>query len=369
MGAPALIMTFNRIMNFVLTISLVIGFGGICLNNLNKSFLLSPAIAQDESGGKKPRTNRPRTPPRGEEDQENPQGRTAISVAVDLVTIQVLVTDQKGGVVTGLGPQNFTIYEDNVKQEITSFAPVEATIQVVMLVEYSRQIYYFIEDIWSAMSQFVSSLRKGDWAAVIGYDMTPRILCDFTQDRQKLLNTMSYISMPAMSESNLSDALIDALNRTQELEGKAAILLISTGLDTFSRHTYDDALKKCKEASASVYTIGLGQQVRIRGEAVGAISPEFSAELLMADTRLRSFAEFTGGAAYFPRFDTELPAIFANISKMLRSQYNIAYVSSNTNKDGKFRKIRVDINSDLMENGKPVKLKVQTRKGYIAKQN
>ena len=64
----------------------------------------------------------------------------------------------------------------------------------------------------------------------------------------------------------------------------------------------------------------------------------------MADNRLRSFAELTGGAAYFPRFQSELPSIFKNISQLLRSQYSIAYSSTNTAKDGKFRKIRVDVN-------------------------
>jgi hypothetical protein len=90
----------------------------------------------------------------------------------------------------------------------------------------------------------------------------------------------------------------------------------------------------------------------------------------MADNRLKSFADFSGGAAYFPRFETELPAIFDNISKLLRSQYSIAYASSNTQKDGKFRKIRVDINADVKdEKGKPLKFKVVTRKGYIAKES
>jgi Ca-activated chloride channel family protein len=94
-----------------------------------------------------------------------------------------------------------------------------------------------------------------------------------------------------------------------------------------------------------------------------------SIDLSMADTQLRYFSEYTGGEVYFPRFDSELPAIIGNISAFLRSQYSIGYVSSNTVKDGKFRKIRVEVNSDLMQNGKPVKLKIQTRKGYLPSKN
>ena len=90
-------------------------------------------------------------------------------------------------------------------------------------------------------------------------------------------------------------------------------------------------------------------------------------DFLMADNRLRSFAEFTGGEAYFPRFDTEFPNIFNTISAELRNQYSIAYASSNTKKDGKYRKLRVDVGVDLNGDGKPDKVKIMTRKGYQAK--
>jgi VWFA-related protein len=290
-------------------------------------------------------------------------------VAVDLVSLQVLVTDTKGNALTGLKPENFTIYEDNVKQEISNFAPVDANITVVMLVEYSNNIRYFIDEVWNAMYGFANTLRPGDWAAVIGYDMNTRITCDFTQDRQELYQALRRFMYPTFWESNLSDALIEALDRTQEVEGKVAVLLISTGLDTFSRHTYDEALNKCKEANASVYAIGLGQNFRIRADAAGALSQEGYMDLLMGDNRLKSFADLTGGAAYFPRFPTELPAYFNNISQLLRSQYSIAYASTNTKKDGKYRKIKVEANAPLKdEKGKPLKLKVVTRKGYYAKQ-
>jgi VWFA-related protein len=326
------------------------------------------AFAQEQAPPKKPPVRR-QNPPGSQDEQDQPKGQTAISVSVDLVSLQVLVTDQKGNVVTGLRPENFTIYEDNVKQEISNFAPVDANITVVMLVEYSKQVSWFIHEVWNAIYGFAASLRQGDWVAVIGYDIRPTILLDFTQDRQKLNEALSRFNYPAFSESNLSDALIDTLDRVDELEGKVAVLLVSTGLDTFSRHTYDEALKKCKSANASVYAIGLGQNFRIRADAAGMISPEGNLELLMSDNRLKSFAEFTGGEAWFPRFVTEFPSIFNNVSVLLRNQYSIAYASSNTKKDGKYRKIKVDVNADINNDGKPDKLKVITRKGYQAKES
>lgn len=327
-----------------------------------------PALSQQPPASQAPPLKRKPSPAKEnkEGDQDRPQGQTAISVSVDLVSMQVLVTDMKGNVITGLKPENFTIYEDNVKQEISHFAPVEANVTVVMLVEYSRLISPVIYDVWNSIYTFADTLRKGDWVAVIGYDMRPTILCDFTQDHSKLMDALRRFTIPTFSESNLSDALIDTLDRIEEIEGKVAVLLVSTGLDTFSKHTYDEAMQKCKASNASIYPIAVGQNLRLRREAY--MSGEQNMEFLMADNRLRTFAEFTGGEAYFPRFPTELPSIFQNISSLLRNQYSIAFASTNTRKDGKYRKLRVEVNVDINGDGKPDKVKVMTRKGYQAKQ-
>jgi Ca-activated chloride channel homolog len=367
-------MSFKKI-RVILVFCLALLLGSLFPGKWSRSAAQLPAFAQDSTRSQKPPLRRKTVPgsqttPGNEEEEEKPKGQTAISVSVDLVSLQVLVTDTKGNALTGLKPENFTIYEDNVKQEISNFSPVESEITAVLLVEYSRNIEYFINEIWSAMYTFSNSLRPKDWVAVVGYDMHSTILCDFTQDRQKLQEALRRFSYPAYRESNLCDALIDTLDRTQEIDGKVAVILISTGLDTLSKHTYDEALKKCKEANASVYAIGLGQAFRIWAEANGYLTYEGNMDLLMGDNRLKSFAEFTGGAAYFPRFETEYPAIFNNISQLLRSQFSIAYASSNTTRDGKFRKIRVDVTTGLTDpKGKPIKLKVITRKGYFAKQS
>jgi VWFA-related protein len=273
----------------------------------------------------------------------------------------VLATDKKGNILTGLQPQHFTLYEDNVKQEISHFAPIDAGLTVVMLVDFSKMVEWFIEDVWNAIYSFAESLRKGDWVAVIGYDLRPTILTDFTQNRMELMEALSRFNTPAFRESNLSDALIYTLDRVEEIEGKVAVLLVSTGLDTFSQHTYDEALRKCKSANASVYSISVGQSVRLRYNLDNI-------EWLMADNRLRSVAEFTGGEAYFPRFPTEFPGIFKNVSNQLRNQYSLAYASSNPKRDGKFRKIRVTVTADINGDGKPDEVKVLTRSGYQARE-
>jgi VWFA-related protein len=196
---------------------------------------------------------------------------------------------------------------------------------------------------------------------VIGYDIRPTILTDFTQNRGQLMEALSRFNTPAFSESNLFDALIFTLDRVEEIDGKVAVVLVSTGLDTFSQHTYDDALKKCKTANASVYSISVGQSVRLRYNLDNIV-------LLQADNQLRSISQLTGGEAFFPRFPTELPSVFKNISNALRNQYSLAYASTNTKRDGKFRKIRVEVRADVNGDGKPDDLKIQTRQGYQARE-
>jgi Ca-activated chloride channel homolog len=356
--------------NALLIVSIILLLASSHSRHLADLFAPDSAQAQESSKSNKPPLRRPKPVKSSQEEQDEPAGQTSISVAVDLVTLQVLVTDKKNNIITGLKPENFTIYEDNVKQEIANFAPIEGDMTIVLLLECSKQIRDFLgyfdllPDIADAINSFVRTLRKNDWVAVVGYDMRPTILSDFSRDRKKLGEALTTLSYPLSSESNLSDAVIDTLNRTQEIDGKVAIVLIGTGMDTFSKHTYDDALKKCKEANASIYAIGLGQYIRTLYES--RLSPSGSMDFLVWENQLRSFAEFTGGASFFPRLPSQYSGIFNDIANQLRNQYSIGYVSSNTQKDGKFRKIRVEVKTDLMENGKPLKINVLTRKGYIA---
>jgi len=294
--------------------------------------------------------------------------KLSISVNVDMVSLQVLVTDDSGQTITNLRPENFTIYEDGVKQEIKHFSPVEANMTAVMLVEFSKRNEPFLDDVYNAMYRFARMLRPGDWTAVVSYDMHTNIISDFTQNRDDLYRAFRQFDFPSWNESNLNDAIIEMIERTQELDGKVAIVLISSGLHTFGKHTHDQALNACKDANASIYAISVGRFLRDYLDMRGALSQWTNSDFLMADNRMKAFADYTGGAAYFPRFDSELPSIFNTISDSLRSQFSIGYFSTNTKKDGKFRKIKVDVETGLKDKkGKPIKTKVVTRKGYTAK--
>ncbi|HEY2931451.1 MAG TPA: VWA domain-containing protein [Acidobacteriota bacterium] len=298
------------------------------------------------------------------EKQESPRGRTSIRVSVEQVSVDATVTDKNGNLIKGLTVENFKIYEDKIEQKISNFAPVDAPITVVLLVEYNKLIWYGLYEVLTAAYTFVEQVRPEDWMALVAYDIRPEILTDFTQNKGEIYNALRRLNYPAWSEANFYDASIDVLSRVQEIDGKVAIVMLTTGRDTFSKVNLDKALKAVKSTSAIIYPISIMGNLRARYEH--QMADETRLDFYQADAVLKEYAKATGGVAYFPRFLQEYPSIFTDISNMLRSQYRLSYTPTNTAKDGKFRKIRVEAKADLNADGKPDELKVRARDGYYA---
>jgi len=198
-------------------------------------------------------------------------------------------------------------------------------------------------------------------------------LQDFTKNKQAAFGALGMMQIPGFSESNLFDALSDTITRMDNIEGKKAILLISSGVDTFSKTRYDKVLKLVQTSDTPVYAIGTGQAVREYYDARGYLGPETQVGFLQADNQLRSFASLSGGRAYFPRFEGKFPEIFNDISAALRNEYNISYTPTNTAHDGKFRKVKISlVDQDgkplkvVDQKGKEIKYEVRAREGYYA---
>jgi len=172
--------------------------------------------------------------------------------------------------------------------------------------------------------------------------------------------------IPAYRETCLYDAVYDTLQRLDRVDGKKAIFLLSTGLDTnISKHTYGEALKKAETSDTMIYSVSMGQLARLYFET--RLSGLDQITFLQADNVMRSLAEATGGAAFFPRFVGEYPSIYQAVAANLRNEYSIGFVPKVRKLDGKFHKLRVEVPPlDIKNNGKPVKLKVRHKKGYYA---
>jgi VWFA-related protein len=158
------------------------------------------------------------------------------------------------------------------------------------------------------------------------------------------------------------------------IEGRKAIVLISSGIDTFSKINYGEARKKLQQSGVPVYPIGLMQTLRILAESYGRLGPIAQLDFLQADNAMRTFAAETGGIAFFPRFIGEFPTIFQNIHQALRSQYVLTYEPTNKAHDGSYRKIKVQLvnpatNEPLKvtdQKGKPIKYQIIAKSGYKA---
>ena len=286
-----------------------------------------------------------------------------VSVDVDLVTLDVVVTEKHGHPISGLQKQHFTILEDGVPQVITHFSPIEAPLTVVILVEFSDTIGFYLDDVLGPVAGFIESLRPEDWGALVAFDMRPEILVDFTKNKRSVMNGLGRLTTPSRGETALYDAVYDTLERLESVRGKKAIFLLSAGLDTFSKHSYSDVLKKAESSDTMIYSVGMGQLARARYEL--SMSPLTSITFTQADNVMRSLAQLSGGMAFFPMFAGEYPDVYESVSAHLRHQYSLGYVSSNPRKDGKLRKVKVEVpRIDVDSDGKPDKLKVRHKKGY-----
>ena len=159
-----------------------------------------------------------------------------------------------------------------------------------------------------------------------------------------------------------------------EIEGRKSIVLIASGIDTFSKLTFDKTRKALQTAGVPIYAIGIMQALREYYDARGAMSPIQRLDFLQADNQMKTFAKETGGQAFLPRFFGEFPSIYRGISDAMRNQYTITYNPSNQVRDGKYRKIKVELinpatNEPLRvvdEKSKPIKYQVLAKAGYTA---
>lgn len=297
---------------------------------------------------------------------------------VNTVNVEVAVLDNKGNFIPNIPRGNFRILEDGVPQTLSNFGMSEAPMTVCLVIEFSNLYQQYWSETWyqtlTAAYGFLETLKPEDYVAVVAYDLRPEILSDFSADKRKAYEAMQRLRIAAFSESNLYDALVDTADRMTEIEGRKAIVLISTGVDTFSKLTFDKTRKALQNAAIPIYAIGLMQAMREWYDARGGMGAIQRLDFLQADNQMRTFAKETGGQSYFPRFYGEFPSIFGAISQALRNQYSLAYSPSNQARDGKFRKIKVELVNPATgeplrivdQKGKPMKYTLVAKQGYTA---
>ncbi len=346
-----------------------------------------------------------------EEEKNAVVDDNVLEIKTDIVNVDAVVYNKKSGqIVTGLKKENFAVFENGVKQEITNFSTPDAPITVSLVVEFSKWSEMFglyanrgmeagtleaIRPVAYFLSKFIQP--PNDYASVIAYDIRPTPITDFTNDPNRLRQTVDLLlrNSPAFRESNLFDAmkfslvggkgdavvLEDSKERTAQYGGmvdvkakRRAIILVASGIDTFSKINYDQVRKVIQEAGVPIYIIGTGNLFyKMYEDKLGATDSIDGTPgrltFLQAQNTLKTFAKESGGA-YFPiTFPGEIPSTLQSINGLLRNQYSIAYDASENREAGKKYnlQVKVDVNGDGVYEEKGYV--IQYRPFYIAGNN
>lgn len=255
---------------------------------------------------------------------------------VQYVELYTSVLDRAGRPVEGLEQKDFSVVEDGVAQQINRFERVtDLPIHAAILLDTSASMEPNISAARAAALEFLEKrIQPKDRAAVITFNDRPNLTAKFTKELSNLAGGLAGIK--AERGTALYDSLVFSLYYFNGIKGQRAILLLSDGKDENSKFTYDDALDYARRAGVTIYSIGLGKDLEKK--------------------KLTKLAEETGGRAFFVQKPEELSAIYSAIEQELRSQYLIAYQSTNSADDTDFRTIECKV-------GRPG-LEAKTLRGY-----
>ena len=329
-------------------------------------------------------------------------------IDTSIVTLEAVVVNRKtGGIITGLRKGNFSVFENGVKQDVSSFSTPEAPITVSLVVEYSKWTemlgsaaggrfepgtYEVIRPVAYFLSNFIKA--PDDYASVIAFDMRPTTITDFTNDPQQLRKSVDILlrNQPAFRENNLWDAikftLIGGKGDTVVLENskaksamysgmaslksrRKAMILVASGIDTFSKSNYDEARRIVQEAGVPVYIISTGNLYYKKYEQYLDATDSISGSpgrltFLQAQNAMNTIAKESGGKHFPMTFEGEVPGYLNEINALLRTQYSISYDIAEKRAPGSRNKveIKVDVDGDGLTDEKIYQ--VQHRPYYIA---
>jgi Ca-activated chloride channel homolog len=256
------------------------------------------------------------------------------AIDIRLVELYTTVADGKGRPVDGLDPSIFHVLEDGVPQKLRRAERVADTpVRIVTLIDNSASMQPRLEPTRQAAVDFLRRvLRPQDQAAVITFNSAPRVAVGLTGDLAALEEGLS--GLVARDETALYDSVIYSLYYLTGAKGQRAVLVLSDGLDRSSDFRYEDALESARRAGIAVYAIGLDLPSGHRGEAA---------------RRLARLADETGGKSFFVKGTAELPGVYEEIERELRSQYRLVYQSTNSSTADAFRAVRVEVDKKGLE--------------------
>jgi VWFA-related protein len=259
--------------------------------------------------------------------------------AIDVVSLNVTVTDPNGRFVTDLPQDAFTVYEDGMPQDIKFFNRSNLPVALSILLDTSASMEDKIATAQEAAIGFVKRLRAQDLGQVIDFDSRVLVSQSFTSSVPDLEDAIRKTT--AGGSTSLHNAIYISLKELKKMQTRSAdevrrqaIVVLSDGEDTSSLVSFEEVLELAKRSETAIYAIGL------RGKGPDRLRGSFNE----ADYVLRELAQETGGRVFFAHAAGELAGIYGQISDELSSQYMIGYSSRNPKRDGAWRRVVVRAN-------------------------
>jgi Ca-activated chloride channel homolog len=304
----------------------------------------------------KEQRNRPTKPDLGSRSpQEDSKGFT-IGVNVDLVMMHTSVYDKSGRFVSGLKQGDFKVYEDGIEQNITSFSQEDVPLSMGLLIDLSGSMRSRIDKVNSAALAFIRASNPEDQVFLIGFNENVELLQDYTNDIDEVTDSLE--NTIVSGGTALYDAIYLGVQKAHNgTKPKKAIVVITDGEDRDSYYSLDEMVAKVQESDVQVFAVGFLGTVPDKG-LFGRFSKSVPEK---AHDALQRISEETGGKAYFPKDSSEMGTIVAEIAHELRNQYSIAFISSNSARDGSWRRMKIELGSKDAAN-----LHARYRRGYYA---
>ena len=312
------------------------------------------------------------------------QGKQRTEIHFDptthMVTMKLLVQDPNGYFIPNIRREDFVVYENDARQQISTVDIEHAPASLGLLLEFGGRTpglnRLLGEEVSRAGRQLVDELGQQDKIAVWKYSDKVEKIVDFSQARETLDGLFYGLGTPELSETNLYDALIATVDQMRAVGGRKAIVLISSGLDSFSKASYQDALKAAQGSDTPIYAIGLARPLRDLAELHGAnTGPSARIDWERAAKEMQEMARASGGRAYFPENTIDFSPIYDDVIENLKVRYVITYRSSSDNMSSP-RKVRVELVDPTAgkplqivdSNGKTVHASVVVQSSYLPNQ-
>jgi VWFA-related protein len=267
--------------------------------------------------------------------------------ATKTVTIKLVVQDPNGYFIPNIRREDFVVYENGVRQQNTSVEVEHAPASLGMLLEFGGRIQGLNHDLGQEVSRagehLLDEVGKEDSVAIWKYSDKVEQIAGFTQDHLSLYTPLLTLGTPELSESNLYDAVIFTTNQMRPLTGRKAIVLISSGIDTFSKANYQDALNAAQNSDTPIYALSLVPDLRQLSQMHERTGPVARIDWNEAEHRLEEIARVSGGRTYAPENMVDLAPIYDDMLENLKVRYVITYRASNDLPPDVPRKVRVEL--------------------------